>query len=138
MTCIEELVIYTDGASRGNPGEGGAGIVFEDRNGKEITVIQRYLGLVTNNVAEYQALLIALEAAQEFHAKRVRIFLDSELVVKQLNGEYKVKNSALKPLFDLIKSSLSRFESCEISHIPREKNDRADALANAAIDEHVG
>ncbi|OGQ35679.1 MAG: hypothetical protein A3F16_00610 [Deltaproteobacteria bacterium RIFCSPHIGHO2_12_FULL_43_9] len=138
MTQIEELVIYSDGASRGNPGEGGAGVVFEDGNGKEITTIQRYLGLVTNNVAEYQALLIGLEAAQEFHAKKIRIFLDSELVVKQLNGEYKVKNSNLKPLFDLIRSALSRFEAFEISHIPREKNNRADALANAAIDDHIG
>lgn len=138
MTQTEELVIYSDGASRGNPGEGGAGAVLEDGKGKEITTLQRYLGLVTNNVAEYQALLIALEAAKEYHAKRIRIFLDSELVVKQLNGEYKVKNTNLKPLFDLIKSVLSKFESFEITHIPRDKNKRADALANAAIDDHIG
>lgn len=136
MTQIDELIIYSDGASRGNPGEGGAGILFTDLNGKEITTIQRYLGLVTNNVAEYQALLIALEAAKEFNAKRIRIFLDSELVVRQIKGEYKVKNSSLLPLFDLIKSLLSKFETFEVTHISRDKNNRADALANAAIDEH--
>ena len=137
MTQIEELIIYSDGASRGNPGEGGAGIVFEDGNGKEVTTIQRYLGLVTNNVAEYQALIIALEAAKDFHAKRLRIYLDSELIVKQINGEYKVKNSNLQPLYNLVKSALSKFDIFEISHIPREKNKRADSLANAAIDEHT-
>lgn len=138
MTQIEEITIYSDGASRGNPGEGGAGIVFEDGKGKEVTTIQRYLGLVTNNVAEYQALIIALEAARDFHARKVRIFLDSELIVKQINGEYKVKNSALKPLFNLVKLALTKFDIFEVSHIPRERNKRADSLANAAIDEHMG
>ena len=138
MTQIEELTIYSDGASRGNPGEGGAGIVLEDRDGKEVTTHQRYLGLVTNNVAEYQALLIALDVAKEFHAKKIRVFLDSELIVRQLNGEYKVKNSNLLPLFNLVKSSLSKFELYEIRHIPRDMNKRADSLANAAIDDHLG
>jgi ribonuclease HI len=138
MTQIDELVIYTDGACRGNPGEGGAGVVFEDGEGKEVTTIQRYLGLVTNNVAEYRALLIALEVAQEFNAKRIRLFLDSELVVKQIKGEYRVKNSNIKPLYEVVKAAISAFEEVQITHIPRDKNKRADLLANAAIDEHIG
>lgn len=138
MTQFDELVIYTDGASRGNPGEGGAGIVLENIDGKVVTTVQRYLGLVTNNVAEYQALLIALETASEFNAKRIRLFLDSELVVKQIKGEYKVKNSNIKPLYEVIRATLSKFEAVEITHIPREKNKKADLLANAAIDEHIG
>ncbi|HLB59185.1 MAG TPA: ribonuclease HI family protein [Bdellovibrionota bacterium] len=138
MTEIPELSLYTDGASRGNPGEGGAGVVLVDHNGREVTTLSRYLGLVTNNAAEYHALLLGLKEAQSLHTRRLKVFMDSELVVKQLKGEYKIKNSNLLPLYDLAQEAISYFESVEFFHIPREKNYRADTLANRAIDEHTG
>ncbi|MFC2075372.1 ribonuclease HI family protein [Bdellovibrionota bacterium] len=137
MTEIDTLCIYSDGASRGNPGEGGAGVVIRDQSGRELSSLQRYLGLVTNNVAEYQALLLGLKEAQNLQARHLKLFLDSELVVKQVRGEYKVKNHGLLPLYELAMEALEKFDSFEINYIPREENHEADALANAAIDERT-
>jgi len=127
-----EIKIYIDGASRGNPGESGAGIVIKDRQGKIFKRLRQYLGRATNNQAEYRALLLALKASREL-GQNIRIFSDSELLVKQLKGSYRVKSKGLKPYFDEVRNLLKGFSSWEIAHIPREQNREADALANEAI-----
>ena len=131
-----ELTIYTDGASRNNPGEAGAG-VFIVQDGKPVERIARYLGTTTNNIAEYTAAIIGLEHAAKAGARKVKLFADSELMVKQINGLYKVKNEGLKPLHTKVKGLIARIGSVEVQYIPREKNKEADALANKAIDEKI-
>jgi ribonuclease HI len=131
-----ELTIYTDGASRNNPGEAGAGI-FIMRNGEPFEKIARYLGTTTNNIAEYTAAIIGLEHAIKLGATSVKLNADSELLVKQLNGQYKVKNEGLKPLHAKAKELIARIGSVEVQYIPRERNKEADALANKAIDEKI-
>jgi ribonuclease HI len=131
-----ELTIYTDGASRNNPGESGAGIYIL-RDGEPFEQISRYLGTTTNNIAEYTAAIIGLEHAAKAGAKKVRLFADSELMVKQINGLYKVKNEGLKPLHTRVKGLIATIGSVEVQYIPREKNKEADALANKAIDEKI-
>lgn len=127
--------LYTDGASRGNPGEAGAGAVLYDKGNQELLSASRYLGVCTNNVAEYQALLIGLEQALQFGCSELEIFLDSELIVRQIEGRYKVKNENLKPLYQKVQSELSRLKKWSISHVARAQNCRADSLANKGIDE---
>ncbi len=131
-----ELIIYTDGASRNNPGEAGAG-VFILQDGKPIAKIARYLGTTTNNIAEYRAAIIALEHAVKLGASSVKLNADSELLVKQLNGQYKVKNEGLKPLHQKVKELIAKIGSVGVQYIPREMNKEADALANKAIDEKL-
>ncbi len=131
-----ELTIYTDGASRNNPGEAGAG-VFIMQAGRPVTKIARYLGTTTNNVAEYRAAIIGLEHAAQLGASSVKLFADSELLVKQLNGQYKVKNEGLKPLYTKVRELIAKIGSVEVQYIPREQNQEADALANKAIDEKI-
>ena len=131
-----ELTIFTDGASRNNPGESGAGIYIL-RDGEPYAQIARYLGTTTNNIAEYTAAIIGLEHAAKAGARKVRLFADSELMVKQINGLYKVKNEGLKPLHTKVKGLIALIGSVEVQYIPREKNKEADALANKAIDEKV-
>ncbi len=131
-----ELTIYSDGASRNNPGEAGAGIYILPVGGEPVR-IARYLGHTTNNIAEYTAAIIGLEYAVEKRATKVRLLADSELLVKQLNGQYKVKNEGLKPLYQKVKSLLAKIDSTEVKYIPREQNKEADALANKAIDEKI-
>jgi ribonuclease HI len=131
-----ELTIFTDGASRNNPGEAGAGI-FILRNGKPVDKIARYLGTTTNNIAEYQAAIIGLEQCVKLGASMVKLHADSELMVKQLNGQYKVKNEGLKPLHARVKELIAKIGTVEVQYIPREKNKEADALANQAIDEKI-
>ncbi|HTG00879.1 MAG TPA: ribonuclease HI family protein [Nitrospirota bacterium] len=131
-----ELTIFTDGASRNNPGEAGAG-VYILRDGMTAGRIARYLGKTTNNVAEYTAAIIGLEHAVAVGASRVKLFADSELLVKQLNGLYKVKNEGLKPLHGKVKELIARIGSVEVQYIPRAQNKEADALANKAIDERI-
>lgn len=126
--------IYVDGASRGNPGEAGAGFIILTTDGKVLKEAGRYLGKTTNNVAEYQALIIALKEAQSLGAEAVKVFADSELMVKQIKGEYKVKSSGLLPLYQEAKALLMEFSRYDIIHINREKNAEADRLANQAID----
>ena len=127
-----EIKIYIDGASRGNPGESGAGIVIKDGKGRIFKRLRQYLGRATNNQAEYRALLLALKASREL-GQSIKIFSDSELLVKQLKGSYRVKSKGLKPYFDEVRNLLKGFSSWEIAHIPREQNREADALANEAI-----
>ena len=131
-----ELTMFTDGASRNNPGEAGAGI-FILRDGKPVDKIARYLGTTTNNIAEYQAAIIGLEQFVKLGSSMVRLHADSELMVKQLNGQYKVKNEGLKPLHARVKELIAKIGTVEVQYIPREKNKEADALANQAIDEKI-
>ncbi len=136
MSETSEMIIYSDGASRNNPGEAGAGVYILQDN-KPFEKIARYLGQTTNNVAEYNAAIIGLEQAVKHGASKVRLLADSELLVKQLNGQYKVKNEGLKPLYLKVKELISKIGSVEVKYIPREMNREADALANKAIDEKL-
>lgn len=131
-----ELTIFTDGASRNNPGEAGVGIVIK-RNGELIDTIAKYIGITTNNIAEYRAAIIGLERALELGATKVRLLADSELLVRQIAGMYKVKNEGLKPLHSRVKELMAKIGTVEVCHIPREQNKDADALANRAIDERL-
>ena len=128
------LQLFTDGASRGNPGQAGAGIAIFDEEGNELVGTGQYLGQCTNNEAEYRALLFGLAKCGEFGRGRLKVHLDSELIVKQIRGEYRVKHPNLKPLFQEAMQKLSDFASFSVTHVRREKNSRADELANLAID----
>jgi ribonuclease HI len=128
------LQLFTDGASRGNPGQAGAGIAIFDEEGNELIGTGQYLGQCTNNEAEYRALLFGLAKCGEFGRGRLKVHLDSELIVKQIRGEYRVKHQNLKPLFKEAMQKLSDFASFSVTHVRREKNSRADELANLAID----
>lgn len=129
------LVLYSDGASRGNPGKAGAGAVILDDQNQELRTVAKYLGNCTNNVAEYQALIFGLSEAVNLGGKNIRIFLDSQLIVRQVQGIYKVKNETLQPLFAQVKKLLAEFDSYKINHVPRDQNKRADELANRGINE---
>jgi ribonuclease HI len=128
------LRLHVDGASRGNPGEAGFGVHVASPEGETVASLYGYLGRATNNVAEYQALLHGLRYALERGAREVRVFSDSELLVRQLGGRYRVKNPGLLPLFREAQTLLARFESARVTHVPREENREADALANKAVD----
>ncbi len=130
-----EYVIFVDGASRGNPGLAGAGAIIRDPDGEVAGKLGRYLGMGTNNMAEYEALILALEEAQSLGCASVSVFADSELVVKQIKGVYKVKNEGLKGLYAIAIKLIDQFSSFKITHIPREQNHEADRLANEAIDQ---
>lgn len=132
MTATHTL--RTDGGARGNPGPGGAGFVLEDSSGEVVRRGGRFLGSVTNNVAEYEALIWGMETALDQGVARLRVCADSELVVRQMNGIYRVKNEGLKPLFARAQALARRFGSVEIVHVRREQNVAADELANAAMD----
>jgi ribonuclease HI/probable phosphoglycerate mutase len=127
--------LYTDGACRGNPGYGGAGVVLTDDKGNILGTTGKFLGLCTNNLAEYQALIIGLEEAQRRRCRKLHIFLDSELLVNQIKGTYRVKNDKLKILMGDVRRLLASFNGYVIEHIGRDKNQAADKLANQAIDE---
>lgn len=131
-----DLVIHIDGGSRGNPGEAGFGVYVEARDGSTAE-LYGYLGRATNNVAEYQALLHALRHALSRGATHVRILSDSELVVRQMAGEYKVKHPDMIPLHREASSLMRRFERATLSHVRREQNREADRLANRALDERA-
>jgi len=126
--------LYCDGASRGNPGPSGAGVVILDKNGEQIFELSRFLDDATNNEAEYKALIRGLSAAADVGIKRVRVFLDSELVVNQILGTYKIRNPRLLKLFEEAMSRLRLFDEYAIFHVGRELNQKADRLANEAID----
>ena len=130
--------LFTDGASRGNPGHAGAGAALFGDDGAELGVISQYLGVCTNNVAEYRALLAGLGEARRIGCFRVALFMDSELVARQLEGRYKVKHEQLKPLFAEAMSLLAGFEAWTVTHVPRSENALADRLANEGIDRHLG
>jgi len=130
------LTIYTDGASKGNPGAAAAGIAIYDSSGKIVKKVKKYLGTMTNNQAEYNALLIGLRAAHRISDKKIKIFMDSELIVKQIKGQYKVKNSELRVIYLEVLKQLKKFGGHSINHVMRADNKLADSLANEAIKEH--
>jgi ribonuclease HI len=130
----DRFIINADGASRHNPGPAAIGATIKDEQGRLLASISRRIGRATNNQAEYQALIAALEKAITLGARRVDIRLDSELVVKQMKGRYRVKNAALRPLYLRVGELLGQLESFTISNIPREQNAEADRLANKALD----
>ena len=130
---VKRVVIHTDGASAGNPGPAAIGATIKSEQGRLITTISRGIGRTTNNQAEYRAIIAALEKAIELGAKHVDINLDSQLVVRQISGEYRVKNAALKPLCQQVKQLLSLLEGFTITHIPRQQNKEADNLASIAL-----
>jgi ribonuclease HI len=129
------LKVFIDGASRGNPGEAGFGVHVTDEAGREVAALYGYLGRATNNVAEYEALLHALRWALARGARRLAIFSDSELVVKQMSGAYKVKHPDMQARNREAQGLLRRFDAARIAHVPREQNREADRLANRALDE---
>ena len=129
------LNLYTDGACRGNPGYGGAGAVLMDEDGNTVATVREFLGPCTNNIAEYRALILGLEEALKRRCRKLHIFLDSELLVKQINGMYRVKSNHLKVLMVDIKRLLSFLDAYTVEHLGRSQNHIADRLANEAIDE---
>jgi len=131
------LHLHIDGASRGNPGEAGFGVHVTRPDGAEVAGLYGYLGRATNNVAEYEALLHALRYALGRGARRVRVFSDSELVVRQMEGRYRVKHPDMIPLHSEARSLLARFDEVLLTHVPREQNREADRLANRALDERA-
>jgi ribonuclease HI len=130
------LHIFSDGGSRGNPGQAAIGCILEDPvSGTVLREHYERIGIETNNVAEYRALITALELARAYQPNRIIAHLDSELVVKQVNGEYKVKMPALQPLVEDVQRLADGFPDVVFTHIPRGDNYRADALVNRALDE---
>jgi ribonuclease HI len=127
--------IHIDGAARGNPGPAGVGVVIIGANGEVAERIHRGIGEATNNVAEYRALLLALERAQALGYTDIEVYSDSELLVRQLQGRYQVKHPALKELYAMASDRIGKLRRFGIQHVPREQNAEADALANRGIDE---
>ncbi len=136
--AIASYQANVDGGSRGNPGPAAYGVVVRDPRGEIVARLKKYIGKNTNNVAEYFGLIAALDYAQNHGIRALRVESDSELMVKQLRGQYKVKSEELKPLFERAKRMSQTFESFRISHVYREQNKDADALVNQALDETSG
>ncbi|MCS7277022.1 MAG: ribonuclease HI family protein [Dehalococcoidia bacterium] len=131
----ERVVAYADGASRGNPGPAAIGAVLLDEAGREIYTISRPIGVATNNQAEYKAAIAAVEAALALGARSLELRMDSELVVRQLQHRYRVRDPVLRRLFARLLELRRRFQEFQVKAIPREQNRRADALANRALDQ---
>jgi ribonuclease HI len=127
-----------DGGSRGNPGPASYGVVIRDPSGQIVAKLKKYIGRTTNNVAEYYGLIAALDYAQQHSIRALRIESDSELLVRQMRGQYKVKSEDLRPLFERARKMSQTFASFRIDHVYREQNSEADALANEAMDESAG
>jgi ribonuclease HI len=132
--AVPEAILWSDGAARGNPGPAGAGAILKTPSGEVLAEVSGFLGHTTNNVAEYRALLLGLEQALALGIRRIEVRADSELLIKQLRGEYRVKDEKLKPLFAEAKALLARFSAAKLLHVRREQNADADRLANAGID----
>ena len=133
----KQWLLMVDGAARGNPGEAGCGAVIADENGVILKDLSRYLGRTTNNVAEYEGLLMGLEALLQLGQKHIVVQSDSQLLVRQLNGEYRVRDEKLKVLFAQATRLLRQFGSYRIVHVRREMNKLADRLANRGIDQAI-
>ena len=131
------IVVNVDGASRGNPGESGIGVAIFDKDSNLINEACDYLGVATNNVAEYKALILGIKLSTKYNAKRILFKADSELMVKQIKGEYRVKNAQLKLLFTEAQSLLKKLPNWKIMHVPREENKEADLLANKGVEMSV-
>ncbi len=131
---IDLIVVNVDGASRGNPGESGIGVAIFDRDSNLINETCDYLGVATNNIAEYKALILGVKLSMKLNVKKILFKSDSELMVKQIKGEYRVKNPQLKLLFTEVQSLLKKLPNWKIMHVRREENREADLLANKGID----
>lgn len=134
---IMKLIVNTDGGARGNPGPAGIGVVIRNDQNSIIAEHKEYIGETTNNVAEYKALILALVEAQQLQATEVDIFMDSELVVRQMSGQYKIKEPTLQVLAKEVFKLMHHFKNVRFRHVLREKNKEADKLVNEAIDEGV-
>ncbi len=132
-----EATLFADGGSRGNPGPAASGAVLLDAGGSVVDEVGRYLGTATNNVAEWTALVIGLEAAARRGIRHLAVRMDSELVVKQLRGEYRVKHADLQPLHRQATALLRRFASVDVRHVPRKQNALADRLVNRVLDQEA-
>ncbi|MFC2034810.1 ribonuclease HI family protein [Chloroflexota bacterium] len=130
---IKRVMINTDGAAEPNPGPAAIGVTVKDEQGRTITSISQSIGYATNNQAEYRAIITALESAIRLGAEQVNMRSDSELVVKQINGQYRIKKASLKLLYQQVKQLQSRLGEFTITHIPRQENKEADSLANIAL-----
>jgi ribonuclease HI len=129
-----KYILHTDGGARGNPGPAAAGVVLTDLDGNTVTKLGSYLGEITNNEAEYRALILGLQTAINEGTLELDCYLDSELVVKQLNGEYRVKNENLKGFWKQVKDLEFQFQSITYNHVKRNKNKDADSLVNEVLD----
>lgn len=129
--------LYTDGGARGNPGPAATGFLVYDQDDQLVASGSEYLGIATNNLAEYKALISGLKLALDHNVTDLSCFLDSELVVKQLKGEYRVKHPDLKPLFAEVMELRGKFERLSFTHVPRSQNKEADRLVNEELDKHV-
>ncbi len=136
--AIPAITAHIDGGARGNPGPAGYGVYIQDEAGKTIAEMSEFLGVQTNNVAEYSALVAALEFATKNEHRALRVVSDSELLVKQMTGVYKVKSPDLKELYDRARSLARKLESFQVRHVLRHQNKEADRLANAAMDRGMG
>jgi probable phosphoglycerate mutase len=134
MPQSPDVIVHIDGASRGNPGPAAYAVVMESADGSRLTGFSEYLGEATNNVAEYEALLAALEYALKNRYRRIHVQTDSELLARQIQGAYKVKSPGLKPLHQRAGQMIARLESFSIQQVPREQNREADRLANQALE----
>ncbi len=134
---IDLIVVNTDGGSRGNPGESGIGVAVFDKDSNLINEASDYLGVATNNIAEYKALILGIKLSMEYNAKKILFKSDSELMVKQIKGEYRVKNPQLKLLFTEAQNLLKKLPNWKIVHVRREENREADLLANKGIDDGI-
>ena len=130
----KKIIAYVDGASRGNPGPSSLGVVIQDSDGKTLKTISARIGTATNNIAEYYALIFALQEAIIMKAVELQVYTDSELVARQFSGEYKIKEPTLQQLFLLVTHLRQGFKKLTVSHVPREKNKLADEAANQALD----
>jgi ribonuclease HI len=133
--AARRLILYADGAARGNPGPAGAGAILLDEEGRKVAELTRFLGRATNNVAEYNGLIIGLEEALRRGAKAIDVRMDSLLVVRQMQGLWKIKHPGLRPLALHAGALLAEFRRRSIEHVPREENGHADELSNRAIDQ---
>jgi ribonuclease HI len=133
----ERLILRTDGASRGNPGHAAAGVVIERPDGTVRATGKLYLGVMTNNQAEYRALILGLKSVTRYAPAHVRVHMDSELVVRQMTGQYRVRDESLRPLYDEAHRLAAALPAVSFIHVPRGKNALADKLANEALDAHA-
>jgi len=130
---MKKLVIHTDGVSKGNPGQASIGIIIRDEKGGMVASISQSIGRATNNQAEYRAIIAALEEALPLNADEIELNSDSELVVKQVKGQYRVRKETLRPLYQQVKQLQGNLKGFKIKHVPRQQNREADKLANAAL-----
>lgn len=137
QASLQRIRVYSDGAARGNPGPSGAGAVLIQPSGQVVERLGKYLGIQTNNYAEYMGLLLGLERARELGFREVEIFADSELMIRQLGGRYQVKSPTLRPLYEAALRLLNDFSRVKLVHVPREMNTAADEMSNRAIDERL-